>query len=112
DAVAPLRIGSGFGDVDVVGGGADPDFAALPGSGFFPDADVMALGEGVEGFLEDEVGRSTVNGEQGDGGLSVAGAADRGADGLHGRVHAERVGFKPARLLEGCDEWLLRAGEH
>ena len=52
DAVAPFGVGSGFGDVDVVGGCADPDFVAVPGTGFFPDADVMALGEGVEGFLE------------------------------------------------------------
>jgi len=67
DAVAPLGVGAGFGDVDVVGRGADPDFAAVPGTGFFPDADVMALGEGVEGFLEDEVGWAAVDGEQGDG---------------------------------------------
>ena len=84
DAMAPFGVGSGFGDVDVVGGGTDPDVAALPGAGFFPDTDVVALGEGIEGFLEDEVGRSAVDGEQGDRCLGVAGAADGGADGLHG----------------------------
>jgi hypothetical protein len=67
DAVSPLGVGSRFGDVDVVGSGSDPDVAALPGGGLLPDADVMALGEGVEGFLEDDVGRSAVDGEQGDG---------------------------------------------
>jgi hypothetical protein len=76
DAVVPLGFGTGSGDVDVVGGCADPDVAAVPGYGLLPDADVMTLGEGVEGFLEDEVGRFAVDSEQGDGGLLIAGTAN------------------------------------
>ena len=64
DAVSPLGVGSRSGDVDVVGGGADPYLAAVPGAGLFPDANVVALGKGVEGFLKDEVGRFAVDGEE------------------------------------------------
>jgi len=80
DAVSPFGVGPRRGDVDVVRGGADPDFATLPGGGLLPDADVMPLGEGVERFLKDEIWRLAIDREERDGGLLVTGAADGRAD--------------------------------
>ena len=67
DAMCPLGVAPAVFGGDVVSGGADPDVLALVSLLELPDADVMALGEGVEGFLEDEVGWAAVDGEQGDG---------------------------------------------
>jgi len=112
DAMGPLGPLPRGGDGDVVGGGADPDLAALVGFGQLPDAEVVAFGEGVERFLEDHVGWAAIDHEERNGGLIVAGLADGRLDGLERGAGAEAVGFEPACLLEGGGDLLARAEEH
>src|ERR1700679_2498571 len=72
----------------------------------------MALCEGVERLLEDEIRRFTIDRKQRDRSLRVAAAAEGGLHRLHCGTDAERIGFEPASLLEGGDELLAGADEH
>lgn len=112
DTVRPLGLSARVGDADVVGSGTDPDLATVVEGGLLPDADVVTFGEGVEGLLEDEIGRAAVDDELGDGSAAVVGVPEGGLHGVEGRGDAEGVGLIPASLLEGSDELLPGADEH
>ncbi len=72
DLVNEGAIFGGEVDSDVVRCGGDPDVLTLPGLRPPPDAEVVALGEGVVLLLIVEVGCAAVEQEHGHRGLIVA----------------------------------------
>ena len=69
-------------DAGIVGGGDHPYRFAFERIGPSPDAQVMALREGVVDLLEDQVGRLVLQEQDGDGRFLIAALLGDGAEGF------------------------------
>jgi len=96
---------------DVGGGGGGPEVLPLPLRVALPNAQMMALLEGVEGFLQAHVRLGAVQQQGAHGSFAVRTVIHNGADGAHTGSHGIGNRTGPARRLEGIPHRLFRTDE-